>query len=84
MFLSQVANMQVTVTELQETVVSFKKLCVLLVTVMLVSQMALLYYMSAVNSSLSGAASSAEADDSWPPNLTAPDSSDHDDKHSEL
>ena len=44
--------MQITVTELQETVVSFKKLCILLVTLVLLSQMGLLYYMSAVNSSL--------------------------------
>ena len=57
--------MQITVTELQETVVSFKKLCVLLVTLVLLSQIGLLYYMSAVNSSLSAAVD----DDSWPPNL---------------
>jgi len=61
----RVGAMQITVTELQETVVSFKKLCVLLVTLVLLSQMGLLYYMSAVNSSLSAAVD----DDSWPPNL---------------
>jgi len=63
----KVASMQGVVSELQEAVISFKKLCVILVAVMLLTQMVLLYYISVLNGSLGSLSPASEAA-GWPTN----------------